>query len=186
MGFKKRIFQSFCLSFLGFSPALAYDQQQVANLLGWISTPNANLCNGFFAEPQELKANPIPPVFNKAPVQITYTGPGEIYAKGRSVINKDIVVTQPGRIATADKAIIYREPDSGKLSYVQLEGNVQVHEYGKLVRGQYSKIDFENHTFEAQSTLYHIFEIQKNFINLFTVMMPGVALTGLSVPQMGY
>ncbi len=163
MGFKKRIFQSFCLSFLGFSPALAYDQQQVANLLGWISTPNANLCNGFFAEPQELKANPIPPVFNKAPVQITYTGPGEIYAKGRSVINKDIVVTQPGRIATADKAIIYREPDSGKLSYVQLEGNVQVHEYGKLVRGQYSKIDFENHTFEAQSTLYHIFEDPKEF-----------------------
>ncbi len=171
---KKKFLHGVGITLLGISPVLgyaqgsvqSYDKQNIADVLGWVSAPEANLCQGYFAEPQALHDNPIPGPYNKSPVKITYAGPGEIYSHGLSVINKDVVVTQPGRIATADKATIYREAPSGKISYVQLEGNVEVHEFGKLVKGQYCKIDFNNHTFESGPAAYHIFEDPKEFHTL--------------------
>ena len=71
-------------------------------------------------------------------------------------------MTQPGRIGKADRAIIYRDPKTGKIDYIRLEGNVQVREYGKLIAGPYCTIRFDDHTLEAGPAAYHIFNTPYN------------------------
>lgn len=154
--------------------AMAYEtfqNQNVADVLGWVSDPNANLCRGYFSEPKELLQNPIPPAITQAPTHISYAGPGTISTYGKSVISKEVVITQPGRIAKADKAIIYRDPKTGKIDYIRLEGNVQVREKGKLVAGPYSVIHFDQHTLELGPTAYHLYEDPAHF-HLPTVPRP--------------
>lgn len=141
----------------------SYQNKNVADILGWVSDPNANLCRGYFSEPQELLKNPIPPPITQAPTHISYAGPGTISTYGKSVISKEVVITQPGRIVKADKAIIYRDPKTGKIDYIRLEGHVQVREKGKLVAGPYSVIHFDQHTVELGPAAYHLYEDPQHF-----------------------
>ncbi len=138
--------------------AMAYENKEIADELGWISAPEANLCHGYYSEPTTLLRNPLPPPINQAPIDISYAGPGVISTYGQSVISKEVVVTQPGRIAKADKAIIYRDPQTGKIQYIRLEGHVQVREKGKLVAGPYSVVRFDQHTLEVGQAAYHLYE----------------------------
>ncbi len=141
---------------------LAYGNKDVANLLGWIPNPNANLCQGYYGEPDILTKNPIPTPISHVPTQITYSGSGNFYNFGQSVLNKNIVMTQPGRMSQADKALVYRDSQSGQISYVRLEGHVQVRESGKLLAGPYCTIHLDNHTIETGPLAYHLFEDPKN------------------------
>ena len=140
---------------------LAYENKDVADLLGWIDDPYANLCHGYYSEPQSLLETKVPPPFAKAPTRITYTGPGVLYRYGESTVSQNVILTQPGRIARADKAIIYRDPKNGKIDYIRLEGHTQVEESGKLVAGPYSVIHFDEHTLESGPAAYHFFEDPK-------------------------
>lgn len=151
--------------------AMAYQNKDVADLLGWISDPNANLCQGYYSEPQTLLQNPLPPPVSQVPTKISYAGPGAISNYGESTISKEVVITQPGRIAKADKAIIYRDPKTGRIDYIRLEGHVQVREKGKLVAGPYSVIHFDQHTLEVGPAAYHLYEDPQHF-KLPTVPQP--------------
>ena len=133
-----------------------------------MSDPYANLCRGYFSEPKPLIDIQNPAAVTQSATKITYTGPGVIYQYGQSTISQHVVITQPGRVATADKAIIYRDPQNGRLDYIRLEGHVKVQEHGKLVAGPYCTIHLDQHTLEAGPTAYHLYE-DPNTIKLSNV-----------------
>jgi len=144
------------------SAALAYDEKDIANVLGWIPDPYANLCMGYFSEPPSLKEYPHPGPVAQAPTQISYAGPGVIRRYGESTISQEVVITQPGRIAQADKAIIYRDRETGRIVYIRLEGHVRVQEHGKLITGPYTTLRLDQHTLETGPAAYHLYEDPKN------------------------
>lgn len=138
--------------------AWTHVNQEIIDSLGWVSDYNANLCHGYYSEPELLKQTPIPPAFESVPTEISFQGPGEIQTQGKSTISQNVIITQPGRIAKADKATIYRDPTTGRILYAELEGNVQVLEHGKLVAGPYAILRMDAHTLEAGPTAYHFYE----------------------------
>lgn len=150
------------ITFLGFlsisSAALAYENKDVANLLDWVSDPYANLCQGYFSEPKSLIDIKNHGSVTQSATKINYTGAGEIFRYGESTISQNVVITQPGRVAVADRAIIYRDPQNGRLDYIRLEGHVKVQEHGKLVAGPYCTIHLDQNTLEAGPTAYHLYE----------------------------
>lgn len=163
---KRRLNLNFlCISgvvLCGASPTvLGYSNQDVANLLGWIPDPQANLCRGYYTEPPGLAEVPSPGGVTNAPTHLSYSGGGELHAYGESAITQEIVLTQPGRIARADKAIIYRDPQSGRITTIRLEGHVQVREHGRLVTGPYCTLQLDEHSLKAGPMAYHLYEDPK-------------------------
>ncbi|MBS0352072.1 MAG: LPS-assembly protein LptD [Proteobacteria bacterium] len=158
------------LSTLSVTPiALAMDNISVANQLGWVSAPEANICHGYFSEPPIVLENPTPNL--QAPVHISYAGPGTLSTYGESVISQEVLITQPGRLIKADRAVIYRDPKTGQLGYVKLEGHVEVREKGKLLVGPYSIVRFDQHTVEVGQSAYHLYE-DPNVLKLPNVPKP--------------
>ena len=71
-----RLLISALLIFSASPLALAYENKDVANLLGWVDDPEANICHGYFSEPQSLIINPNPKAPEQSPTKISYAGPG--------------------------------------------------------------------------------------------------------------
>lgn len=138
----------------------APDTNTIINDLNWQPGPAKNdqcaLCNGHFSEPPALVKVPIPPPFKTVPVNISAKGPVIFRSNGTSVLQDDVVVTQPGRISHADEAILYHDKKTGKISKITLIGHVRVQEYGKLLVGDKAYYNLENNTFDINHAIYHL------------------------------
>ena len=110
--------------------ALADHQPTLAQALGWTksSATEENICGGHYAEPRAISSAPTPHDYKKVPVHITAKGPVVFKTNGSAVLKDAVTVTQPGRLLTADKAIVFHNPKTGKITDVQLFGHVRLHE----------------------------------------------------------
>ena len=109
-------------------------QQYIADILGWVHTDHlCLLCSGYFKEPLIVSQFPHPASVKKEPTIITAKGPSIVTVKGVSILQKEVVVTQPGRIFQADTAYIYRNAKTGHINKIILVGHVHLHEAGKLI-----------------------------------------------------
>ncbi len=144
------------------SSSASSTQNDPATLLQWVSDPYAdNLCHGYYYEPQALGTKPPGSIFN-LPTQITAKGPSTYSEHGESILTKDVEFTQPGRIAKADKAIIYRGED-GRISYIDLKGHMELREPGKLLVGPGGTIHLNQNTVESGPIAYHVYEDPTQF-----------------------
>lgn len=132
--------------------------QEIASLLNWTPSKGAcNLCDGYFKQPEILTKHPIPPPFQTTTTHITAKGPTTFRQKGVSVLRKNVVATQPGRILTADKAYIYRGKN-GKISRIHLVGHVHLMENGKLIVSDVADVNLIHHTLTLNHSVYHLSE----------------------------
>lgn len=117
-------------------------QKHIANILGWIPTEKICLfCHGYFEEPLIVnKFTEHPTTAKKKRTIITAKGSSTITAKGLSILQKDVVVSQPGRIANADKAYIYQDNKTGQVHKIVLIGHVRLREAGKLIVADQGKL----------------------------------------------
>src|ERR1700722_655239 len=93
-----------------------------ASLLGWAYTPD-NLCCGYFAQPPEISAYTIAAPFKTTQMIITATGLTRfVQTGGPSTLEGNVTLTQPGREIAADKATLYRNSATGKISEIDLQG----------------------------------------------------------------
>ncbi|HLD84631.1 MAG TPA: LPS assembly protein LptD, partial [Coxiellaceae bacterium] len=138
----------------------ATDQQQVAKDLGWKNTSTCTkegtMCGGYYTEPQAIKNVPNPPPFKTVPVNITAKGPVIFRPNGTSLLQNDVVITQPGRRMHADTAIIYHDKKTGKIKDIQLIGHVSVQEAGKLMVGKKADYNVEKNTLTVNNAVFHI------------------------------
>ena len=151
------------------SPEIQYHyrfQKHIANILGWIPTKGIYfLCHGYFKEPLIL-GNSFPTSVKKEPAMITAGGFLTVITKGISILEKDVVVTQPGRVVNADKAYIYRDKKTDRVKKIVLVGHVRLYEIGKLVVADIGKLTLYPKTAVLKNIAYRVYN-NKSYIPQF-------------------
>lgn len=126
----------------------------VAEKLGWKSA--INLCGGAFVEPAYISSVPNPAPIDSALTMITSTGLSTFSQTGVSTLEGNVDVTQPGREVTAEKVILYRNQQTGKINLIDLSGNVSYREAGKLLVGESAELNVEQKTLTVSEGAYQI------------------------------
>lgn len=141
--------------------ALSINSPSIATMLSWKTgkAPGAthcSLCDGYYAEPLALTEVPVPPPYQTTTVTVTAKGPVVFRVNGDSVLKDHVVLTQPGRIMRADKAILHRDAKLGKITHIHLIGNVSLQEDGKILRGDKADFDTLKNTVDMNEVVYRI------------------------------
>ena len=129
--------------------------REIANLLGWVPT-GTNICGGYYQEPAIVLACTSPADLDASPTTITAEHTVSFSATGTSHLEGNVVLTQPGRKMTADKAFLYRDPQSHDISQVLLQGNVHYYESGKHLVAQSVFVDLQNKYARLDDALYRL------------------------------
>lgn len=93
---------------------------------------------------------------------IRSTGVATLNEDGVSILRKNIVVSQPGRVITADKAYIYRDNKTGHITSIKLIGNVHLAEHGKLIVSNEATVDFYPEVIHLHQSIYRIYRNNSN------------------------
>lgn len=132
--------------------------QHIANELGWISASiPCNLCNGYFKEPAAISKYPQPPDIKATPTTITAKGPTTFVANGVSILQEEVVISQIGRTVKADKAYIYRDGKTGKITKIILTGHIRMLEAGKLVVADKGTVTLYPKSATLINAAYHVY-----------------------------
>lgn len=114
-------------------------KEAIANALGWVQTNTTmNRCGGYYLEePFVYPKNFLP----NDQIQIT-SNQGLLFAQhGTSISQGEISIVRAGQQITAKKGYLYRDPKTGKLSAIDLYGNVHLREPNVLVIGTQGHFD---------------------------------------------
>lgn len=132
----------------------------VAEELGWKPGKSANgecnICDGYYAQPLAIADVENPPSYKTATITVTAKGPVIFRADGASVLQDDVKVVQVGRLAHADKAILYHNKKTGKITDIKLIGHVRVQEKGRLLIGDSADYNIAENTLTINKAIYHI------------------------------
>lgn len=128
---------------------------EIANTLGWAPTCG-NLCGGYYKEPAIVLSCANPADLDAAPTTVTAERTLAYSASGTSTIEGNVVVTQPGRKMTADKATLFRDPKTQQISQILMEGNVHYYESGKHLVSQHVFIDLQKKYVQLDDVLYRL------------------------------
>jgi LPS-assembly protein len=134
---------------------LSAQQASVAKRLWW--QPNNRLvCGGAFYEPANIKRIRQPGALDSVRSQVTAKGPTLIRPDGTSVLQDHVLITQPGRMAWADKALIDRDAKAASITRIRLIGHVRMIQHGRLLLADHATIYLNHNRFTATQTLYHL------------------------------
>ena len=132
----------------------------IAQALGWEKGHETgqpeNLCGGYYSHPAAIANVPNPPAYQTVPVTIPAKGPVFFRASGSSVLQDDVEIKHPGRLIQADKAIVYHDRKTGKVTDIKLIGHVRVQEFGRLLVGNKANYDIANNTLSINHAIYHL------------------------------
>lgn len=134
---------------------------QIAQTLGWQAN-NSNLCEGDYAEPDIVKDFPNPGPAKSELTHIRSTGVATLNEDGVSILRNNIVVSQPGRVITADKAYIYRDNKTGHITNIKLIGNVHLAEHGKLIVSDEANVSFYPEIIHLNHSIYRLYRGNSN------------------------
>ena len=131
---------------------------QIATALGWVVNENpCNLCDGYFKEPRIVSYFPHPGNIKTEFTSVTAQGTVTLTADGVSILRKNVVVIQPGRLINADIAYIYRDDKKKKITQIKLVGHVRLQEAGKLVIADRATLTFNPATITLINAAYHLY-----------------------------
>jgi len=128
-----------------YTPTLAVDTLE--KQLGWVENKQYQ-CGGYYLDTSF--ALPVTTT-NKNLVAIT-GNQGLLSLHGMSTLEGKVSVTRQGQQITAKKAFLYRDPNTGKLSSIELMGNVHLREPNTLIVAKEGKYNFET----GHKALYNI------------------------------
>ncbi len=144
-------------------PTKIQHQQTIADTLGWRQWAKSALaqCSGYYSE--KVIYYPFKPAANVSNSPIDIRADQTEYAqKGQTVLQGNVVVTQPERQVQADKAYLNRNPKTGKFQTIDGVGNVYLREPGRLVKGSKAHINLANKTWSIDDPIYRMV-MDKNF-----------------------
>jgi LPS-assembly protein len=132
-------------------PQTSLAADTVAQQLGWVIDPNGqNRCGGYYLEDSfhysGLAAK------NKL---LQISSDQTLFAQhGTSTLEGNISVTQYGQEVTGNKAFLYRDPKTGKISAIDILGHVHLREPNTLVVAQSAHMDLTTKTQALQNIAY--------------------------------
>ncbi|VVC75053.1 LPS-assembly protein LptD [Aquicella siphonis] len=131
------------------SPTLM--SETVARQLGWVEDADSK-CGGYYFN-QPFTGN-----IKDNTVTIT-SDSGLLSQRATSLLEGKVTVTRSGQQITANNAYLYRDPATGKLSAIDMIGNVHLREPRSLVIGKKGRYNFET---QAKSLIDIIYRTSIN------------------------
>ncbi|MBY0544764.1 MAG: LPS assembly protein LptD, partial [Gammaproteobacteria bacterium] len=118
---------------------------EIAELLGWVSAPNANyICKGYYIEPNLNYVVPVQsPGSKQQPISIS-SDRSLLSQTDTSKLAGHVVITQPNRSIDSDVAYINRNPKTLKPESIDVYGKVILREPGDLAianQGHFNLLD---------------------------------------------
>jgi LPS-assembly protein len=132
---KSRIVIASIITSCSFAPFVFAESKNAYNTLaeqlGWVSSP-VNNCGGYYVD-QSFTF----PVNIEKPnaVEIT-SNQGLIAQRGTSSLEGRVTITRQGQQITANKAYLYRDPQTYKLLTAEMVGDVNLREPNTLIVGK--------------------------------------------------
>lgn len=115
--------------------------ESIAEQLGWVSSPS-NYCGGYYLEqPFVYPVNPD----QKNAVEIS-SDQTLFSQKSTSILEGKVSLIRDGQQMTGNKAFLYRDPTTGKLSSLEMIGNVNLREPNTLVIAKRGNYNFDTKT----------------------------------------
>lgn len=147
------------LSVSAYASQVLFDKllpQEVAKYLNWVKAPVTpqNLCGGYYKQPEIIRKYPVAANLKTTKVTTTADKYAFYAANGDSVLEGNVIMTQPGRMMKTDKLILHRDPKTGKIISADLIGHVVLREYGKLIVGNTGYINFVDNYMIINHGLY--------------------------------
>jgi len=134
-------------------------QSEIAHLLGWVpEKKGCAFCKGVYKEPAIVRDHPLLSPASTQNTHISSTGPTIFASNGVTILQRHVVVTQPGRMVTADKAYVHRNGVSGHITYVKLLGNVHMYEPGRVLISHEAIIDLNTKHASLTHAIYRVNE----------------------------
>ena len=141
------------LSCASFDPNTQTDtltRDAVANALGWVQT-NKNRCGGYYLDAPFV----YPERFLGSDETQIVSNQGLVFAQhGTSISQGAISIVRAGQQITAKKGFLYRDPTTGKLSAIDLYGDVHLREPNMLVISSKAHYDLISHAKSLMNILY--------------------------------
>lgn len=144
----------------------------LAETLGWVvATEPCSHCGGYFMEPVIPGTSVhLPPISSTQTTISSDQGLGHLN-NGISTLSGNLVVTQPGRIVTANQGQL--KIVNGNYTDVYLAGHVTLHEQGKFLVADKGHINLQNKNTELYNVIYRFFIPKPN--------EPTAPVTGMSL-----
>lgn len=135
------------------NPSLAQDA--VAKQLGWVQE-DFSPCGGYYLDPPLIY-----PSDDKQDLIETTGDQGLFSFRGTSILEGKVTITRAGQQMTANKAYLYRHSTTGKLSAIEMLGDVHLREPNTLIIGKKGRYNFETKTKSVMNILYRTTLINK-------------------------
>lgn len=146
---------------------------EYGHILGWVPS-TTNICQGYYQEPAIILKYPNPGNMSEQETVINADSPSILSQSGTSVLQGNVTVTQLGREAIADKAYINRDGKTGKISSIDMVGNVHMREAGKLTVAQAVHLDVKNNTATVENAVYRFSkEVEVGALNAWGTLAHG-------------
>lgn len=126
----------------------------LAEKLGWKAADNP--CGGAFIEPDTISSVPNAGPIDSTLTMITSTGESNFSTTDVSTLQGNVTISQPGREVTAEKVMLFRNQQTGKISLIDLSGGVSYQESGKLLIGKTAQLNVEQKTLTVSEGAYQI------------------------------
>lgn len=123
--------------------------ETIAKQLGWIDDP-ASDCGGYYLEQPFI----YPDNATKDSTVTVTSGGGLLSQRATSLLEGKVTVTRQGQQMTANKAYLYRDPTTGKLSAIDMIGNVRLREPNSLIIGKKGRYNFTTRSKSLIDILY--------------------------------
>lgn len=128
-------------------PTLA--NEAIAKQLGWVSTED-NRCGGYYLESPFIDSASL---LKKDLISVT-GDQGVFSLRGTSFSEGKVTITRLGQQIIANKAYLYRDPSTGKISSIELRDHVILREPNELIIAQYGSYDIMHHARYLHGILY--------------------------------
>ncbi len=125
------------------------NRTEIAQQLGWTTHPGT-ICNGYYLEPP--LAFPLG-VDKESFIEIT-GDQGFISMQQKTTLEGQVTITRYGQQITANKAFLYRDPTTFKLTSAEMIGNVHLREPDTLVIGKQGHYYFDTKAKSLIDILY--------------------------------
>ncbi len=124
-------------------------RDSLAKQLGWVSSAENN-CGGYYLE--QIIVYPMN-AENEGLVAIASQS-GLLSQRATSVLEGKVTINRYGQQITSNRAFLYRDPATGKLTAVDMIGNVNLREPNTLIVAKRGRYNFETKTKSLINILY--------------------------------
>ncbi len=124
--------------------------------LGWVPVYGAaDICGGYFIEPQLVEGHTRLKPVNQSPIRIV-ADKSRLSNVKRSVLQGNVDIQQPGRSIHADQVFLNRDPKTKQFTAADAFGHLYVREPGLMMVGDRGHLNLQQKTGEVWPVIYRM------------------------------